>query len=163
PTEPDCSPGSRPRRFAGRCRRSAGSRRRMPAETLALDIHGARVRVRSEHAPTLTELRRDFAFFVSDAGAAPDLSLDIKAVAPPQERIPVRAQWRWRKARISQRGALRTIDYEGRALLEYDLTGERGTLYSADAALLHELSYLAIQSRAGDLLDRRALHRVRAP
>jgi hypothetical protein len=52
------------------------------------------------------------------------------------------------------------VDYEGRALLEYDLAAEQGDLWCEDEPLAHELAYLAVLSRVGDLLDRQGLHRV---
>jgi hypothetical protein len=134
----------------------------MRPETLELDFHGARVRLLSRDGAILADLRRDFAYFISTASERPAMVLELRTSPPPRERVPRRALWSWRSARIAQRGTLRSIDYEGQALLEYDFSSERGLLHCAEPSLLHELSYLAVMSRVGDTLDRRGLHRVHA-
>ena len=135
----------------------------MPTKALALDFYGTQVALRGDDEGILEELGRDFAYFLApEARGRPDVSLELKRRAPAPERVPRRAHWRWRSARVNQKGPLRTIDYEGRALLEYDLREERGVLTCGDGALLHELAYLAVLSRAGERMDRADLHRVHA-
>ncbi|MBI5882425.1 MAG: hypothetical protein HZB91_04905 [Elusimicrobia bacterium] len=137
---------------------------------MELDFHGTTVSISSDSPDLLKNLARDFAYFAvpdHSALASPgrtadqaDSSLELRACAPPKNRLPARQGLRWRSSSISSEGSLRRVDYEGRALLEYDLKAERGVLWSEDPDLMHELAYLAVLSRVGDLLDRKSLHRV---
>lgn len=111
-------------------------------------------------------LRRDFAYF-AEAGAADDrpssITLSFRREAPLSGKRPCafpslyHGDWT-----AYDRGHLRYVDYRKKALGVYDYFRENGELYSEDANLLHELAYLMILSRAGELLDKKGLHRVHA-
>ncbi len=127
---------------------------------LRLDFHGARVDITCEDPGLLEEYRRDFAYFVSSSGGTPGIRLEVRRETPPRRTFPTLLEWR--SARIGHTGGLRRVDYEGRALLEYDLEREEGVLFGQDRDLLHELGYLTVLSRVGARLDSRGLHRVHA-
>lgn len=135
----------------------------MSPRRLNLSIHGVSAEILCGQEKILDDLERDFSYF---SRPTPDGSalvrLEIKPELPPSAHLPGWPILRWRKARIVQSGGLRRVDYEGKALLEYDLADESGVLYCAEASLRHELAYLTILSRVGDQLDRRRLHRVHA-
>lgn len=129
---------------------------------MALDFHGVRVEIRSDQDRVHSELAGDFAYFkVPEGGKPPHIRLELRA-EPPGERLPRWTHWRWRSARIQDGRRLRRVDYEGRALLEYDFAREQGVLFCPEGALLHELAYLAVLSRVGERLDRAGLHRAHA-
>ena len=127
---------------------------------MRLDFHGARVDIICADSGLLEEYRRDFAYFSSSSGNKPHIRLEVRLAPPPRASLPT--SLRWRSARIGHSGGVRRVDYEGRALLEYDLTREDGTLYGEDRHLLHELGYLTVLSRVGERLDLQGLHRVHA-
>ena len=56
----------------------------------------------------------------------------------------------------------RYVEYGGRGAGRYDFSKEEGRVFSAEPGLLHELTYLMILSRVGELLDSRGAHRVHA-
>jgi len=156
----------------------------METHTLEIDFYGVRVALLSDAPELLADLGRDFAWFSAGTvplpaapgaygptgaagtvplpGRGPHIRLTLSLGAPAPGRLPRRAYFRWKGARIAQEGTLRKVDYGGRALLEYDLDREEGSLRGESPELLHELAYLAVLSRAGELLDRGGLHRVHA-
>ncbi|MFH2070043.1 MAG: hypothetical protein ABIJ11_02365 [Elusimicrobiota bacterium] len=56
----------------------------------------------------------------------------------------------------------RYVDYHGEALTIYDYKEETGRVYTQNSDLMHELVYLLILSRSGELLDKRGIHRLHA-
>lgn len=139
----------------------------MSPKELVLDFHGVAAVLRSEDGALLSDLERDFAWFAGEgrrpgAPAGTVIELELRVSAEAATARPSGVHWRWRSARVYPRGASRTVDYEGRARLDYDSSTERGVLAGADRSLLHELAYLAVLSRVGAALDRRGLHRVHA-
>ena len=127
---------------------------------LRLDFHGIRADIVCSDPDLLAEHRRDFAYFVSSSAGKPHIRLETRLEAPPRQAV--RTLLKWRSARIGHSGGLRRVDYDGRALLEYDLEREEGVLRGVDRDLLHELGYLTILSRMGHHLDLKGLHRVHA-
>lgn len=133
--------------------------------TLALNFHGIGVDVSSQDKEILSQLSRDFSYFMAaplDNGPHPNIHLELRKAPIPKDKTSVRYFLRWRSARISHNGALRLAHYNGGALLEYDLARERGILHAENPDLLHELSYLTVLSRVGHCLDLQGLHRVHA-
>jgi hypothetical protein len=59
-------------------------------------------------------------------------------------------------------GDLTYLDYFGSALAVYDRSRNYLTVESVDTHRLHEITYLSILSRVGELLERRGLHRLHA-
>jgi hypothetical protein len=66
------------------------------------------------------------------------------------------------EAIIYDAGDVRYVVYADRTLSVYDYRKEAGELYAGTPERLHELLYLIIQSRVGELLDRAGMHRVHA-
>ena len=130
------------------------------AETLRLDFHGVRADIVCADHALLEEYRRDFSYFGSSSDGGPRVRLEVRL--KPPFATSFRTWLTWRSARIGHSGGVRRIDYDGRALLEYDLEREEGLLQGEDRGLLHELGYLTVLSRIGERLDDRGLHRVHA-
>jgi hypothetical protein len=133
-------------------------------ETLALVFYGVGVTIAAP-GPVIDELRRDFSFFVRplSGGIFRAMRITVFEQKPPFERVPeVRASlyqpdsvsYDWRDVRF--------VDYNGAALSIYDFRAEHGEVYATDSDLLHELVYLLILSRVGELLDGKRIHRVHA-
>lgn len=101
----------------------------------------------------------DFSAFPSDGGAA---AVRLQARLEPVQR-PGRALLRLRTwSVLPARPGLRRVWYPEGALCEYDYAARSGLIRAGSLALLKELSYLLILSRAGEELDRRGLHRLHA-
>ncbi len=110
------------------------------------------------------ELSKDFSFFLkTPISDKPSLTLVIADQEPPLSRIPEVMASLYQPDSISydQKGK-RYVDYFGKALSVYDYKAESGELFSADLKLLHELAYLMILSRVGEMLDKKGMHRVHA-
>lgn len=132
---------------------------------LTLNFHGIRVGISSQDEEVLSQLARDFSYFMAAPPGDeehPDIHLELRKSPVPKDKTFVRSFLRWRSARIAHKDGLRLAHYDGGALLEYDLARERGLLHGENPALLHELSYLTVLSRVGDRLDRKGQHRVHA-
>ncbi|MFA6092719.1 MAG: hypothetical protein WCU88_11880 [Elusimicrobiota bacterium] len=92
-----------------------------------------------------------------------EFSVELHLEEPPASLKPKgRALLRRPLFSAYEQGCVREVDYEGKALAALDFRSERGTIYCAEPALLRELGYLLVLSRAGHRLDLRGLHRVHA-
>ncbi len=127
-----------------------------------LNFYGVGGEVSCDDSLLCDELRRDFEYFVvSDCD--PAFSIRLDACPVPPGRVPARrAAFRGDGYSAYDRGGVRTVDYQGRALAVLDFRTESAELFSPDRELLRELGYLLIASRAGFLMDLRGLHRVHA-
>ena len=131
-------------------------------EELRLDFHGVGGAVACDDPLVSENLRRDFAFFLAKS-CDPSFRVTLRLDAVPRELVPRRRASLCGAHYVAyDNGPVRAVDYHGRALAIMDFRSESAEVFSEDGALLHELGYLLICSRAGFLLDRRGLHRVHA-
>lgn len=127
---------------------------------LHFDFRGCQVEFTTESDPLAAAVAADFAAFAAPP-RPPLVRLEARAEAPPPSLPPARLETRrWSVLRSAP--GRRLVLYPGGALCDYDYAARAGTIFSADPALLRELAYLLIQSRAGEELDRRGLHRLHA-
>lgn len=135
----------------------------LEARSLTLEVYGVRLLVRSGSPSLLTSLRRDFSYFASEGGSAIDVTVDAHLAAPPWEDAPETKRSIVHADFVAYDvGAERWVDYQGAALSRWDFRRERGEVWSTDPSLLHELVYLLLLSRMGELHDRRGIHRAHA-
>ena len=126
-----------------------------------LDFYDIKVSVHSNSEYVLESLKRDFAYFLKDILPSADISIEAVDQRPPWETVPqVRASLYLAGAIAYDRKGVRYVDYQNEALTVYRYGQETGYIYSEDKNLLHELSYLLILSRAGELLDKKGIHRI---
>ena len=125
----------------------------------SFSLHGCSVLFSSPDQDVLAAVAADFAAFPPAGPGNPDVRIEALPEAPPGVR-PGRmlATRRWSVLRGGP--GIRLVWYPEGALARYDYGRGEGTILSADRALLRELSYLLILSRAGEWLDRRGLHRL---
>lgn len=130
---------------------------------MKLGIYGIRVDVACWRPELAENIGRDFSYFRRTDGGKPDITLEFRA-APPEFSLPPdkRPLWKTGDYAVYDVPGKRLVDYNGEALAEYDFRNEKGCISSLNSALLHELAYLLILSRAGEFLDARGLHRVHA-
>ena len=133
-----------------------------PPLTLALDIHGYRVRVHGSDAAAIENVRRDFAYFVRPGSPADGavLSVELRRAAPPGPPPGAVARLRSPECVAYDAGPLRYADYGGRGGVTWHTAAETVSIVSPDPHLLHEASYMVILTRAGEAFDRRGIHRL---
>lgn len=130
--------------------------------SLNLDFLGVRVGVACGDRGVLEELARDFAAFRASGDAAPEVSVALTLAAPAPDPLAGLRGRAGRGFRWAEDDGVRRVDYEGRALAVFEPARERLSVTSAEPALLRELGYLAVCSRAGWRLDMRGFHRLHA-
>lgn len=129
--------------------------------TIHLDFYGVTVLLEAP-AELSMAIMKDFSFFAdANTTAAPLIRIVARNEKPPLERIPAVTASLYQPDSLSyDHDGFRYVDYHGTALAVCDHHRGAYELYSEDAVLLHELTYLLIHSRAGALLDARGMHRV---
>jgi hypothetical protein len=109
-------------------------------------------------------LAYDFAGFPSAPGGHPDVVVKLHLGPPPWSSVPTSARTVMVQPHcvVYQAGGDRWVDYQGAALTRFAAAAETGEIWSEDPERLHEIAYLFVLSRVGELHDRRGLHRVHA-
>jgi hypothetical protein len=131
-------------------------------DVIEFSFYDVGLSVASSSHDLLDNLARDFHFF---AGPAPARKVSVEAnlAPPPWERIPIQFASRITpNAAIYDRGGVRFNDYQHEALAIYDFAREEGEVWSENADLLYEITYLLCLSRIGEIHDLRRIHRVHA-
>jgi hypothetical protein len=110
----------------------------------------------------LDNLSRDFRYFEAPAPSR-RVSVEANLAPPPWEKIPLQfASKITPNAAIYDVGKVRFNDYQGEALAIYDFAKEEGEVWSENADLLYEITYLLCLSRIGEIHDLMRMHRVHA-
>ena len=137
----------------------------MNNDPLRFKFYGVTLSVRCGHPEINSQIRNDFFHFLTGQDHEIPAAIQLEFFCEPQPlgRNP-HAKRLWSSPRYSVHDADRErwVDYNGQALCRYDFSCETGTLWCPDPALMHELAYLLIHSRVGEMLDKEGLHRVHA-
>lgn len=127
--------------------------------TLSLDIHGVPVRLEASQPSWLDGPARDFGYFTAPAIDAA-VTFRVEGTVPP---LPAgRPSLSTRHWRAWDGPARRFIAYPDGSAACYDYARRVGSIHAQTPERRHELSTLAVLSRAGEELDRRGWHRVHA-
>ncbi len=127
---------------------------------LYFNFYRVRVEVISDDEQILEDIKRDFSYFLSSK-QNPTIKVSVfNRVAPYQEIPPLKASLYMPDSISYDDRNTRYVDYQGRLLTIYDYHKDEARIYSKDPDLLHEISYLLILSRVGELLDKRGIHRI---
>ena len=132
---------------------------------LRFNFYGVTLRVDCGRSDIRVQIKRDFRHFLIENihEISEAVRLELRCDPPPLERIPSSTPlWSDPLYSVHDDGQERWVNYNGQALCHYDFSGEAGTLWCPDPALMHELAYLLIHSRIGEMLDKKGLHRVHA-
>ncbi len=128
-----------------------------------LTVAGVGVGLRTTDGELRERLRRDFRPMLGGPPPTTALRLLAHRQPPPYATLPPMAGGSIRHDHVVyDDGPLRVIDYQGEALARWDRDARTLALWAADLDRLHELSYLLLQSRLGEALDARGVHRVHA-
>lgn len=132
--------------------------------TTILDIHGILVELESNCAQFHEWLSFDFRCFLSSGASRPaDVAVEVTLGAIPRDKLPPLVESMHGLQYVCfDSGNIRYVDYFGKAFAIHNYATERVQLFSEDAEFCYEKLYLLIQSRVGELLDRRGIHRVHA-
>lgn len=126
-------------------------------DALALSFYGVGVRLRGP-VEVLARLRRDFRRFEGPgpAGIEIEASLGPVDLRAPRLHVPRRTGPVW------DEGTVRHVRWKAGASVRWDYAAERGEARATTVELLHEVLYLLLLSRVGELHDRRGIHRLHA-
>jgi hypothetical protein len=129
----------------------------------SFDVYQYRFTIRSSFAAPLGHLRQDFEYFAAASPTPDSVLIELFDADPPFDQIPgVDAAVYTPRNIVYRSGARRYVDYHGRALAIQDEASRSLQLYSRDANLLYEATYLYLLSQIGQYLDRHGLHRIHA-
>jgi hypothetical protein len=131
-------------------------------EVVEFCFYDVGLRIGSSSPELLDNLARDFHYF---AGSVPSRKVSVEAILapPPWDRVPADfATQITPNAAIYDSGSTRFNDYQHEALAIYDFAREEGEVWSENADLLYEITYLLCLSRIGEIHDLQRVHRVHA-
>jgi hypothetical protein len=135
-------------------------------KSLELNFYGIKVFIECDSG-LADKLSLDFSYFKNDPASVlvDGVTVNITASAdngiippPPAKRFKFKVH----DFAFFDSDGVRHVEYGERGMGEYDFSQEKGRLSSRDPGLLHELAYLMILSRVGEILDRHGVHRVHA-
>jgi len=135
---------------------------------LKLLFYGVRVGVQCDDDEILKRVGNDFSFFLMDPdqyqnGEHDDLIIAAHRYPPDYDALPaLEASFFSPRNICYSDGQLTYMDYFGRALSIYNREKERLEIHCDQLYLLHEIIYLSVLSRVGELLEKRRMHRVHA-
>ena len=131
--------------------------------SLFFDFYGVCVKVDCSDRELLENIRRDFSYFYTDSQAQLAISISVYLESPDFDKVQFLKASLYNSDSIAYDDKnIRYVDYQGKALSIYDYRKEEGKIYSSNRELLHELVYLLILSRVGELLDKKGIHRIHA-
>jgi len=127
-----------------------------------LNFYGCVVKVVSLDQKCVENAHRDFSYFFCPQSPKEPLSVTIRLhrEAPPRTPAQAKRVLQTKEGICYEYERIRYVDYSGKALARYDFRSEEGEAFSLDDNLLHEISYVMILSRVGEMLDRKGIHRV---
>lgn len=132
-------------------------------KSIFLDFYGIKVNVSSDDGQTLSDIKRDFIFFYKDEIRKADITVISFIAEPPYKNVPkLKASLYSPNFICYDDGNMRYVDYNSKALTLYDYGNDTAQIYSLNPDIMHEITYLLILSRVGELLDKKGIHRVHA-
>jgi hypothetical protein len=128
----------------------------------SFDVYQYRFTIRSSFVEPLEHLRQDFEYFAAPP-ASDSVLIELFDADPPFDQIPDTDASVYTPRNVVYRsGTQRYIDYHGRALAIQNQESRDLQIYSRDANLIYEATYLYLLSQIGQYLDRHGLHRIHA-
>lgn len=130
--------------------------------SVSFDFYGLNLALRSEDSDVVQSIERDFSYFKAAPGPT-QVSIDVFAEKPDFASLPdLKASIYTLDYVCYHRGKEIFTDYHGKALRVFN-PGRKGyRIFSDNADLRHEISYLTILGAVGQFLDSKHIHRVHA-
>ena len=136
----------------------------MPPKDNSVNLHfyGLDLELRSADRKTVEGIRRDFAYFKA-APVIPKVSIEVFDEKPPFGSLPDLSASIYTLDYVCYRrnGEIFT-DYHGRGLRIFDPKKKKYEIFSENADLRYEISYVTVLSVVGQFLDSKHIHRVHA-
>jgi len=127
-----------------------------------LDVYGLRLEVKSDDVPLISGIRRDFAYFETTPSIT-DILIEIYETSPAYKSFPNLSASVYTVDYISYvDGNVLYTDYHGQGLRKYNKRENLYQIYSDNADLRYEISYLTVLTTIGKQMDSRRIHRVHA-
>lgn len=130
--------------------------------SVSFDFYGLSLALRSEDSDVVQSTERDFSYFKAAPGP-PQVSIDVFAEKPDFASLPdLKASiYTLDYVCYHKKGEVFT-DYHGKALRVFSPGRKSYRIFSDNADLRHEISYLTILGAVGQFLDSKHIHRVHA-
>lgn len=131
---------------------------------VTLDVYGLGVRISSDWAEVVENLRLDFAWFERGKGAAPSgVDVHVERGAPDFDRFgDIAAAFVTPRNVVYQENGRTIVDYFGRAVSVYDRSADSIVVRGDEQHLVHEAAYQFVVSAVGRHLESRWLPRLHA-
>jgi hypothetical protein len=132
------------------------------ATKVNFSFYGLEIEVTSDDRNSVDSIRRDFTYFESEP-VTPEVHIELFDEEPPYSSLPDLTASIYSTNYITYWGKEEVYtDFHGRGLRISEPHQKRHRIYSADADLRYEMSYLTMLSEVGGFLDSRHIHRVHA-
>jgi len=112
----------------------------------------------------IERLFSDFAYFACDKiSDKTNLSITVNFLKPPYEKIPETEASMYKTDCICYDNKdIRYSDYNGKCLTVFNKKNKQAEIFSLNADILYEVSYLFLHSQVGEMLDMKGFHRIHA-
>lgn len=132
-------------------------------EEVSLNIYGRTIQISSQNKRILEEIRRDFSFFLSGESKTPDFTIWAYLDSIPRKKFsPFYLLMKTRYFLCYEIGAVKHVYYSFDDYVRYDYKRNFAEVYSEDLSRLHELVYMVLRSKIGELMEEIGLHRIHA-
>lgn len=130
---------------------------------ITFKFYGLKIAAESSSAELIEEVRRHFAYFKTSETGDPNVTIELKQMAPPYGELPALPAAFFTPRNICfKNGAVSYLDYFGEGLAIYDRQQQHCLVYGTKGDLLHEIAYLFVLSTVGQYLDSQHIHRLHA-
>lgn len=132
-------------------------------KSIHLSFYQVNLVINSDSISILDRLKNDFSYFISQGELKPHFEVNVYLQSIPKEIIPtLKASSQSLNSITYDDGDIRYNDYYGEALSIYDYKNDKAEIYSPNLNRLHEITYLLILSRSGEVLDKKGFHKIHA-
>jgi hypothetical protein len=126
------------------------------------NFYGLNLELRSEDSDLVESIERDFSYFKAVPGI-PQVSINVFAEKPDFAPLPDLKASIYTLDYICYHMREQVFtDYHGKALRVFNTKQKNYRIFSDNADLRHEISYLTVLGTVGQFLDSRHIHRVHA-
>ena len=132
------------------------------AASVNFNFYGLNLELRSEDSSVVESTDRDFSYFKAARGT-PQVSVEVFAEKPDFASLPDLKASIYTLDYICYHTKEEVFtDYHGKALRVFNTKRKNYRIFSDNADLRHEISYLTVLGAVGQFLDSRHIHRVHA-
>lgn len=135
----------------------------MYQKQICLSIYGKKICVLSHNTSILEEIGRDFSFFVSHNDETPHFTVWAYLANPSRKKPhPFHLLMKTREFTCYEIGKVKHVYYSFDDYVRHDYQNNVAAVYSEDLNRLHELVYVLLLSKIGELMEEIGFHRIHA-